>query len=154
MTYEQFLEESLLKGLLRKQKADLRAVEKLILRAHKDLKTAKANLDIDEGIAYTVAYLAMLHAARAFILLKGFRPADGYQHKTVVEFMSHFLGKEFKAIVEQFDRMRRKRNIFTYEIDISISKSEASSALNRATMFVNLVKGIIQKENPQMEFKF
>ena len=154
MTYEKFLEESLSKGLLRKQKADLRAVEKLILRAQKDLKTAKANLDIDEGIAYTVAYLGMLHAARAFILLKGFRPADGYQHKTVVEFMSHFLGREFKVIVEQFDRMRRKRNIFTYEIDISISKSEASNALDKAKRFVDLIKGIIQKENPQMEFKF
>ena len=154
MTYEKFLEESLSKGLLGKQEADLRAVEKLILRAHKDLKTAKANLDIDEGIAYTVAYLAMLHAARAFILLKGFRPADGYQHKTVVEFMSHFLGREFKVIVEQFDRMRRKRNIFTYEIDISISKSEASNALEKAKRFVDLIKGIIQKENPQMGFKF
>jgi len=139
---------------LRKQKADIRAVEKLILRAHKDLKTAKANLDIDEGIAYTVAYLGMLHAARAFILLKGFRPADGYQHKTVVEFMSHFLGREFKVIVEQFDRMRRKRNIFTYEIDISISKSEASNALDKAKRFVDLIKGIIQKQNPQMDFKF
>ena len=154
MTYEKFLEESLSKGLLGKQEADLRAVEKLILRAHKDLKTAKANLDIDEGIAYTVAYLAMLHTARAFILLKGFRPADGYQHKTVVEFMSHFLGREFKVIVEQFDRMRRKRNIFTYEIDISISKSEASNALEKAKRFVDLIKGIIQKENPQMGFKF
>jgi len=154
MTYEKFLEESLSKGLLRKQKADIRAVEKLILRGHKDLKTAKANLDIDEGIAYTVAYLGMLHAARAFILLKGFRPADGYQHKTVVEFISHFLGREFKVIVEQFDRMRRKRNIFTYEIDISISKSEASNALDKAKRFVDLIKGIIQKENPQMDFKF
>ena len=102
----------------------------------------------------TVAYLAMLHAARAFILLKGFRPADGYQYKTTVEFMSHFLGKEFKAIVEQFDRMRRKRNIFTYEIDISISKSEAMGALDKATKFVNLIKDIIQKEIPQIEFKF
>lgn len=91
MTYEKFLKECLSKGLLKKQKSDLRTVEKLVRRAHKDLKAAKANLDIDEGIAYTVAYLAMLHAARAFILLKGFRPADGYQHKTVVEFMSYFL---------------------------------------------------------------
>jgi len=65
MTYEEFLEESISKGLLKSQKSDLRAVEKLILRADKDLKAAKANLDIDEGIAYTVAYLAMLHAARA-----------------------------------------------------------------------------------------
>jgi uncharacterized protein (UPF0332 family) len=154
VTYEKFLEEFLSKGLLRRQKSDLRAFEKLILRAHKDLKTANANLDIDEGIAYTVAYLAMLHAARAFILLKGFRPADGYQHKTVVEFISHFLGKEFKLIVEQFDRMRRKRNIFTYEIDISISKSEAINALNKAERFVDLMRGVIQKESPQTEFKF
>jgi uncharacterized protein (UPF0332 family) len=153
MTYEKFLEESLSKGLLRTQKSDLRAVEKLILRAYKDLKTAKANLDIDEGIAYTVAYLAMLHAARAFILLKGFRPADGYQHKTAVEFVSYFFGNEFKVITEQFDRMRRKRNIFTYEIDISISKSEAINALSTGAKFVDLIKGIIRKENPQMEFK-
>jgi uncharacterized protein (UPF0332 family) len=68
--------------------------------------------------------------------------------------MSHFLGREFKVIVEQFDRMRRKRNIFTYEIDISISKSEASNALEKAKRFVDLIKGIIQKENPQMGFKF
>jgi uncharacterized protein (UPF0332 family) len=154
MTYEKFLEEFLSKGLLKRQESDLRAVEKLLLRAYKDLKTAKANLDIDEGIAYTVAYLAMLHAARAFILLQGFRLADGYPHKTVVEFMSYFWGKEFKVITEQFDRMRRKRNIFTYEIDISISKSEATNALDMAKRFVDLIKATIQKENPQMELKF
>jgi uncharacterized protein (UPF0332 family) len=154
MTYEKFLEGFLSKGLLRRQECDLRAVRRLILRANKDLKTAEANLEIDEGIAYTVAYLAMLRAARALILLKGFRPVDGYQHKTVVEFVSHFLGKEFRVITEQFDRMRRKRNIFTYEIDISISRSEATDALNSATRFVDIIKGIVQKENPQMEFNF
>jgi uncharacterized protein (UPF0332 family) len=68
MTYEQYLEESLAKGLLKKQKTDVRTVEKMLRRAYKDLAAAKANLAIDEGIAFTVAYLAMLHAARAFIL--------------------------------------------------------------------------------------
>lgn len=154
MSYEKFIAQYLNKGLLRKQKADFRAVEKLILRAHKDLKTAKANLNIDEGIAYTVAYLAMLHAGRALMLLKGFRPADGYQHKTVVEFMDCLLGKELRNIVERFDRMRKKRNIFTYEVDISISKTEAGNALNTAVKFVNLIKDIIKEENPQAEFRF
>jgi hypothetical protein len=37
--------------------------------------------------------------------MKGFKPADGYQHKTVVEFMSHLLDKEFKVVVEQFEQM-------------------------------------------------
>jgi len=154
MTYEQYLEESLAKGLLKKQKTDLKAVEKMLRRAYKDLAAAKANLAIDEGIAFTVAYLAMLHAARAFILLKGFRPADGFQHKTAVEFTSYFLGKEFKALAEQFDRMRRKRNIFTYDVDIAISKTDAINALNTATKFVDLMKELMQKENPQLEFKY
>jgi len=154
MTYEKFIDEYLKKGLLKKQKSNFQAIEKLISRADKELKTAKANLSIDEGIAYTVAYLAMLHAGRAFMLLKGFRPADGYQHKTVVEFMSHSLSEEFRTIVERFDKMRRKRNIFTYEVSISISRTEADNALNTAVKFVNLIKDIIKKENPQTELRF
>jgi uncharacterized protein (UPF0332 family) len=154
MTYEKYLEESLSKGLLKKQKSDLRAVERMIMPSFKDLEAAKANLVIDEGIAFTVAYLAMLHAARAFMLLKGFRPADGFQHKTAVEFTSYFLGKEFTVLAEQFDRMRRKRNIFTYDVDILISKTEAINALNTATTFVDVMKELVQKENPQLKFKY
>jgi hypothetical protein len=60
MTYEKFIREYLSKGFLKRQKSVLGAVEKLLVRSAKDLKTAKANLKIDEGIAYTVAYLAML----------------------------------------------------------------------------------------------
>lgn len=151
MTYKEFIAEYLNKGLLKEQKANFNAAEKLILRANKDLKTAGANLNIDEGIAYSVAYLAMLRAARAFMLLKGFRPADGYQHKTAVEFMAHTLGEEFRDIVERFDGMRRKRNIFTYEIDISISRTEANNALDTAIKFVEVIKGAIKKESPQVE---
>lgn len=154
MTYEKFVEEYLTKGLLKKQKPSVNAVEKLIVRGEKDLKTAKANLSIDEGIAYTVAYLAMLRAGRAFMLLKGFRPADGYQHKTVVSFISQCLGEEYKNITERFDRMRRKRNIFTYEIDIAISRTEAEGAFDTAVKFVTVIKGVIKEENPQEHFKF
>lgn len=154
MTYKEFIEEYLGKGLLKRQKSNFQAIERLILRGGKDLRAAKANLDIDEGIAYTIAYLAMLHAARALMLLEGLRPADGYQHKTVVEFMAYFLEKEFKNIVERFDKMRKKRNIFTYEVSISISEVEAENALSTAVKFVHLVEDIIKKENPQTEFKF
>lgn len=154
MSYEKFVEEYLAKGLLKKEKSSFSAVEKIILRSEKDLKTAKANLKIDEGIAYTVAYLAMLRAGRAFMLLKGLRPADGYQHKTVVEFMGRCLGEEYRNMVESFDRMRRKRNIFTYEIDISISYTEAENAFDTATKFTDLIKEIIKRDNPQENFKF
>ena len=154
MIYEKFVDEYLSKGLLKKQQSSFLSVEKLINRSAKELIAAKANLAIDEGIAYTVAYLAMLHAGRAFMLLKGFRPDDGYQHKTVVEFMSCVLGAEYENIVERFDRMRRKRNIFTYEIDISISKTEADGAFETAVKFVDLIKETVKRESPQAHFKF
>lgn len=154
MTYKRFVDERLDRGLLKKQESDFGAIKKLILRARKDLKTAKANLEIDEGIAYTIAYLAMLRTGRALMLSKGLRPADGYQHKTVVEFVGHFLGNEFRAIVERFDRMRKKRNVFTYDVSISISKTEAKNALETAVKFVDSIERVIKKENPQAELNF
>lgn len=154
MSYEKFVEEYLNKGLIKKQRASLLSVEKLVNRSAKELNAARANLSIDEGIAYTVAYLAMLHAGRAFMFLKGFRPDDGYQHKTVVEFMSQVLGVEYRSIIERFDRMRRKRNIFTYEVDIAISKTEADSAFETAVKFVTLIKETVKRENPQIHFEF
>jgi uncharacterized protein (UPF0332 family) len=154
MSFEKFAGEYISKGLLQKQKPDHKAVEKLVIRSIKDLKTAKANLSIDEGIAYTVAYLAMLRSGRAYMLLKGFRPANGYQHKTVVEFMGQSLGSEYRQIIDRFDRMRRKRNIFTYEIDIFISRTEADGALSAAVDFVELIKERLRKEDPQARFKF
>jgi len=154
MTYKRFIDDYQEKGLIKKQRPDLKAVEKTVMRANKDLKTAKANLNIDEGIAYTVAYLAMLRAARAFMLLRGFRPADGYQHKTTVDFIAHVLGQEYRDIIGRFDHMRRKRNIFTYEIDVTISQTEANKAFDTAATFVKIIKDSICKESPQVEFKF
>lgn len=96
----------------------------------------------------------MLRSARALMLLKGFRPVDGYQHKTVVEFIAYLLGEEYKNIVEYFDRMRRKRNIFTYEVDVSISQTEANNAIDKAVKFVSLIKELIRKEIPHKELRF
>ena len=154
MTYDKFIGQSLGTGLIQKQKSSIGAVEKLLSRSTKDLVASRANLKIDEGIAYTVAYLAMLRAARGFMLLRGFRPSNGYQHKTVVQFIGEALGKSYAAIIERFDRMRRKRNIFTYEIDVTISHTEAVAALRTAEEFVRLIIEIIKKESPQGNFKF
>jgi len=155
MPYKQFVEKYLAKGLIKKQKTDLAAVEQFLKRAQKDLKTAKANLVIDESIAFTVAYLAMLHAGRAFMFMKGWRPDDGAQHKTVVEFVGIFLlENEEKILAGHFERMRRKRNVFTYDVGISISLSETEGAIHSAAKFVRWVCEAVKKEHPQREFSF
>jgi uncharacterized protein (UPF0332 family) len=50
--------------------------------------------------------------------------------------------------------MRRKRNIFTYEIDVTISYTEAENAIHSAEIFVSLIMELVKKENPQGRFKF
>lgn len=103
MTYDDIVADFLSKGLISKQKPVLKQVARLLRKARIDLKTSKANLVIDEGIAHSVAYMAMLRAGGALLALNGFRPADGYQHKTVVVLSGHYLGDEFKAIIAHFD---------------------------------------------------
>lgn len=154
MTYEKFIKEYLERGLLKEQEVSFDSIEKYILRAEKEIKAAEANLAIDEGVAYTTAYSAMLHAGRALMLLKGFRPSDGNQHKTVVEFAGFILGKEFKTLVQHFDKIRKKRNIFIYEVNISFSDTEVINAIKKAAELVGIIKAAIKKANPQKKFKF
>ena len=45
----------------------------------------------------------------------GYLPADGQQHKTVIEITGGLLGKEYGLVVKYFDRMRRSRNAFFYD---------------------------------------
>ena len=123
------------------------------MRSLRDIKTAKANLEIDEEAAYTFAYLAMLRSGRALMFLKGYRPADGRQHKTVVEVAGFFLGKTYEDLVYKFEQMRRKRNQFTYEPDLPLGQKETREALKTAHEFVKQILNQARNEAPQMELE-
>jgi uncharacterized protein (UPF0332 family) len=84
-------------GHIEKAKFSVGQIESNLNRAQRDLRTAKANLKIDEEWAYTIAYHAMLRAGRAFIFACGYRPRGKDQHKTVVEFCSETFGKRFST---------------------------------------------------------
>lgn len=111
------LESYLKKGLLKRQRVNFRQIEKQIVRAKKDLDTAQTLLAKDPEWAATIAYHAMLRAGRALLFSSGYLPADGGQHRTVVELTHQLLGKDDASLVERFEKMRRKRNIFFYESD-------------------------------------
>ncbi len=91
-----FINRLLTTGLIKKQAINFDQITKLLTRAKKDLKTAHANLKIDEEAVYTFAYLAMLRSGRALLFLKGFRPSERQQHKTVVNFAGVILGEDYK----------------------------------------------------------
>lgn len=155
MTSEVFLAEYIEKKLIKPENIGFDQIEKVIKRAERDIKVSQKLISIDEGHAYEIAYTAMLHAGRAFVFVKGFRPTTSFQHKTVVSFIAHFLGGRYKVLTEKFDYMRKKRNNFIYEPwKFHVSKTDVKSALKSAGEFIDIIKEEIKRQHPQKHFKF
>lgn len=138
------------KGLIKEEKIGFDQVIKHLERAKKDLYVAKANLEIDTEASYNYAYLAMLRSGRALMFSLKYRPIDGEQHKTVVAFCEKTLGENNLEIIKYFDRMRKKRNRFTYdEPELLVSKTETEQAFKNSKEFVKIINFYIQDKNPQ-----
>lgn len=146
MSYEELERKELIERII----TETKQVEEQLRQALKDLATAQANMHIDEEWAYTISYQAMLRAGRALMASEGFRPKGKEQHKTVVQFVSEILGEDYKALITQFDHMRRKRHDFIYEPDRHITKYEAKNALENAQKLVNGLVEFIQSRNSQI----
>lgn len=93
----------------------------------------------------------MLKAGRALLFLEGLRPADGAQHKTVIQVSEIFLGSAFKSLAEQFETMRRKRNQLVYEYGGLLSHAEVEAALNDAQNWIRAVGQKVKNKNPQFD---
>lgn len=141
-------------GKIRKQKAGFVQIEALLKEAILDLEEAEKILHLAKRATYLLAYNAMLKAGRALMLLQGYVPDDGAQHKTVVEVTSAIMGDPYKHLTEQFESMRRKRHEMTYEAGTLLSKSEAEKAFSDATAVVKKILSDLKDQNPQMELTF
>ena len=141
-------------GKIRKQKAGFVQIDALLKEAVLDLEEAKKIAHLAERATYLLAYNAMHKAGRALMLLKGYVPDDGAQHKTVVEMTSAILGDLYRELTEKFETMRRKRNEMTYESGTLLSMSEAQKAFSDAIALVKKIFTEAKAQNPQLELKF
>ena len=141
-------------GKVRKQTASLVQVEALLKESIKDLDEAKKIAHIATRATYLLAYNAMLKAGRALLFFKGYIPADGGQHKTVVEMTSAILGENFRDLCDQFESMRRKRNELTYEAGLLLSDTDSQKAFADARQIVKGVLEEVKSNNPQLELEF
>ena len=140
-------------GRIRKQEVGLVQIEALLRQAIVDLEEAKKVSHIAERATYLLAYMAMLKAGRALLLLNGYAPADGGQHRTVVEITSALPGKRYRSLTDHFETMRRKRNEMTYEAGGLLSMSEGQEAFGNAVSLVDEILKIAKARNPQLELE-
>ena len=138
-------------GKITKQKVGIVQIEELLKQSILDLQEAKKTLHVADRATYLLAYMAMLKAGRALLFLRGYRPSDGAQHKTVVEMTSAILGDKYNSITAHFETMRRKRNEMTYGAGVLLSGSEAEEAFSDAISLVRNILRAAKAQNPQLE---
>lgn len=146
MTWKKLLEDN----SLQKKKISFKEVESVLSKASKSLKAAEILLrkDIDES-AFKEAYDAMILASRALMFFLGVKPRTIGSHAITIKFCELYLGKESKILIEKFKKMKQKRNYLIYGAGLVISESEAKNAIKNAKGFIEKVRKIIQKKNPQ-----
>ncbi len=142
-------EKYLAAGFVKKQKPNFHQIEQQVLRAEKDLRTFDFVIGADPEWASSIAYQAMIRLGRALIYSHGFLPADGRQHKTVVEVTRNLLGSEYTLLVNYFDRMRRNRNVFFYDSLDANNCAQAKKAFETAVELLKVIIAKIREKNPQ-----
>jgi len=155
MDYNKFIQDYLSNQLIKKQSVGFDQINSLIAQAKQELKDCNNILEISAKVAYQSAYTAMLYAARALMLLAGYRPVGVNQHKTVIEFTSACAEPKYRDLIKRFDLMRKKRNLLMYEPwEVNVSPADSRDAVKTATEFIEFIIAKIKKDNPQQEFNF
>ena len=143
MNYKELLSE----GLIKPFKASDKQIRDRINLADRDIKTAGAIMATDWDWGFSIAYNAMLQAARALMFSKGYRPSGGEgQHVAAVRFAEITLAERFGKDIYIFEKMRSKRHRVIYDVAGLIAEQEAKQAFNFARKFVRLIKDHL-KEN-------
>lgn len=139
-------------GKLKKQRAGIVQVEAMLKDAMIDLEETKKISHLAQRATYLMAYTAMLKAGRALLLMKGYVPDDGAQHKTIVEITAVVLGDKYKGLTDHFENMRRRRNEITYKSGAMVPKSEANAAFESAIALVRKILDQAKTVDLQLEF--
>ncbi|CDI06247.1 HEPN domain-containing protein [Candidatus Nitrosotenuis uzonensis] len=140
------LSDLLKQDLVEKFESDKDQVGNEMEGAGKNLASAKNMLGIDEWEwAHAAAYNAMLHAGRALMFYKGYRPKGHDHHIAVVNYtIAVFSAKFPEDVLGYFVRGRKLRHEFMYDkVDI-ITSDKAAKMVEKAEAFVNKAKEIMK----------
>lgn len=139
------LRECFEKGLLVKGRASEATVESTIRLAKHSIERAEGNFNMEYfDVAFTLAYQAMLHAARALLFRDGVKERS---HACVVVYLKEKYRRNSRLIkyFNLLDSYRISRHEIVYKGG-NIPREEASSAIEDAKDFLNTVENILEPQ--------
>jgi len=150
MSSSKLFERLCKEGKLKPQKADLDYLNAMLDAARKNFDAALAVRAIAEEAAFKLFYDGLLQISRVVVLLKGYRPDDGEQHKTTFFAAGEILGSEYEDLIRKMQKLRVKRNACIYDPRDLIGKSETDAIYDTARKFWKRVRVYLEKANPQL----
>ncbi len=152
MNLENLLKQLQKEGKIKPQSTDLSYLNASLNAAKQNFAAAGFNLRGGyPDTSFKSAYDGLLQISRVILLINGFRPDDGEQHKTTFRVAGAMLGREFADLIRNIDRFRIKRNNIIYQPLSSISRNEAESILESAQVYWSEVKKYLRKKSKQLE---
>ena len=139
------LSDLLRNDLVEEFQSDKEQIKNEIKNAEKQIKSSGKMFGIDEwGYAHTASYTAMLHAGRALMFSKGYRPKSHDHHVAVISFSWAVFWRKFdNHVLEAFDKGRRRRHEFQYDDADAISETQARNLVETAKIYVSKAKEIL-----------
>ena len=138
-------------GKLKHQKAEIDYLNALLESAGRNFEAALVVRGRIEEAGFKLFYDGLLQISRVVVLLNGYRPDDGEQHKTTFLAAGEILGPEYEDLIRKIQKLRIKRNICIYDPKELIGKSETDAIYNTARKFWGKVRVYLEKENPQLK---
>lgn len=151
MNLENLLSRLLKERKIKKQAADINYLDNLLAAAKRNFEAAALLKDKVDEASFKLVYDGLLQIGRVVVLLKGYRPDDGGQHKTTFTVAGELLGDGFHDLIEKIQKFRIKRNDCIYEPKDFISKAETEAIFKTAKEFWHKVRNYLEEKNPQLK---
>jgi hypothetical protein len=151
MSSKELLNQLIKEGKLKKQTTDLEHLNGLLSAAKRNFDAAELlKKNVDEA-AFKLIYDGLLQIGRVIVLLNGYRPDDGNQHKTTFLVAGEMLGEEYEELIGMIQRFRIKRNNCVYEPLDFLTRSETEAIDKIAREFWAKAKKYLEAKNPQLK---
>jgi hypothetical protein len=116
--------------------------------ADRDLNDAIApGLSADRRLS--IAYSATLQCAAAALAVAGYRTVGESHHYRLLQSLAHTVGAE-RALVDQLDQTRRKRNVAEYERAGMVSDHEVVAVCALARRLRTDIEDWIRRTRPDL----
>jgi uncharacterized protein (UPF0332 family) len=133
------------RGIIEPIPVNKEEINAILAVAMNDLKMARTMLDAEGwDWAHNIAYNAVKQACLGLMNAYGYRPIGEAKHKNILVFAKEILDAKFKADVARADKMRKERNVASYEAVGTITEQKAKGNLEFAERFTKEIIGITE----------